>query len=104
VKVKMSIFALILIAVLICLPKHSQALNSPYLDWIGYPGEHPWQDQEPPPVDDIMTSAISSEIVIIAIPTKMIMIRPSLIKSKLEKSGQALKKIEFGRPTKKGND
>jgi hypothetical protein len=104
VKVKMSIFALILIAVLICMPKHGQALNSPYLDGIGYPGEHPWQDQEPPPSDGIVTSAINSGIVIIVIPTKMIMIRPLLIKSKLEKSNQTLKKMEFGRPTQKGND
>jgi hypothetical protein len=104
-KVKVGILALILIGMGVCLPHHTIAVDSPdYFNLLGYPGEHPWQDLEPPPDDEIMTSGISSGIIIIALRPPMIMIKAPLIKSKTETTGQAPKKIEFGSPTKKGND
>lgn len=104
-KLKVSLLGLILIVILFCMAKQSLAVaRPPYFDGLGYPGEHPWQDVESPIVEAALTSRISSGIVIAVGPTKMIMIRASLIKSNSETTRQAPKKIELGYPTRKGND
>ena len=97
---------LILMAILFCMAYHSQAcVGPPYsLDPLGYPSEHPWQDVKSPPTDSIVIQRISSVSVIVIGPAKMILIRSPQIKSKSEITGPAPKKIEFGHPSKKGND
>jgi hypothetical protein len=107
-KGKAIFLGLILIAILFCATHHSHArcVGPPYYysDPISYPSEHPWQDVESPPTDDIVTQQISSVSVIVIGPAKMILIRSSQIKPKSEITGPAPKMIEFGHPTKKGND
>lgn len=104
-KLKVILFGLILFAILFYMTNHSQAcVGPPYFGRDGYPSEHPWQDVESPPVDDIVTQEINAKSVIVIIPTKMILIRVSQIKSKSEMTGQTPKKIEFEYSTKKGND
>lgn len=102
-KIKVIISALILIAIVICLPNRNQAyVGPPYFDRLGHPDEHPWQDVQSPVDDDILPQQISSGSVIVIISTKMIVIRASQIKSKMIR--QAPKKIEIGNPTTEGND
>ncbi len=108
-KVKALIFTLMLIGIFICLPNQNQAyVGPPYYDPLEYPNEHPWQDLESPPSDDINHPEISSIVLIIGFPTKIIMIRTSQakseIKSDIEVSRQTPEGIEFGYPTTKGND
>jgi hypothetical protein len=107
-KVKAILFGLILIAILFCTTHHSLAkcVGPPYYisDPISYPSEHPWQDVKFPPTDDIVTQQINRVSVIVIGPAKIILIRSSQIKSKSEIIEPAPKKIEFGHPTKKGND
>jgi len=100
-KVKAVLFGLILVALLFCTTKHNQACVGPpynYPDPISYPSEHPWQDVQSPPTDDIVTQQISSVSVIVIGPAKMIRIRSSRIKSKSEITEPAPKKIESGHP------
>lgn len=106
-KGKVVLLGLVLIAILFCGINHSRALVRPpnyYSEPISCPSEHPWQDVNSPPTDDIVIPQLSSVSVIVIGPTKMILIRSSQIKSKSEITGPAPKKIEFGHPIKKGND
>lgn len=103
-KAKMIIFALILSVVFVYLPNLSQAYVGPPYYPFGYPSEHPWQDQESPPGEDVNVTDTNFRIVIIGVPTKIIMIRGVQIKSDIEMNRQAPKKIEFGSPDKRGND
>jgi len=105
-KVKAVLFGLILMAILFCTTNHSRAYVAPNysLDPLGYPSEHPWQDVESPPTDDIVTQQISCVSVMVIGPAKMILIRSSQIKSMSESTGPAPKKIEFGHRTGKGNE
>jgi hypothetical protein len=102
-KVKVVIFALVLIAIVICLPNRNQAyVGPPYFDRLGHPDEHPWQDVQSPVDDDIVPQQISSGSVIVVISTKIIVIRASQIKSEMIR--QTPKKIEIGNPSTEGND
>ena len=65
-RVKFVISALILLAIVVCLPDESEAyVGPPYFGPDGYPGEHPWQDSESPPDDDKDGLDVTPRIVII---------------------------------------
>jgi hypothetical protein len=67
-RVKFVISALILLAVVVCLPRENQAyVGPPYFDPDGYAGEHPWQhDGSPGPGDSLnhLTARIKAHIVV----------------------------------------
>lgn len=101
-KVKVVIFALVLIAIVICLPNRNQAyVGPPYFDRLGYPDEHPWQESDSPPIDaDIITPAISSAIWVIGPPTKIIIIRVPQVKPEVRRPNKAASRIDLGCSTK----
>ena len=104
-QVKFVISALILLAVVVCLPGESDAyVGPPYADGLGTAGEHPWQDSESPPDGDKDGLEVTPRIVIIGGLAKAIVIRTSWIRWTVEVTRQAPEKIGSRRPTKKGND
>ena len=101
-KVKVIIFALVLIAIVICLPNHNQAyVGPPYFDRLTHPDEHPWQESDSPPIDDdIITPENSFVIWIIGPPTKIIIIRVSQVKPEVRRPNKAASRIDRGCSTK----
>ena len=101
-KIKVGIFALILIAIVICLPNRNQAyVGPPYCDRFNRLDEHPWQESDSPPIDDdIITPEKSSVIWIIGPPTKIIIIRVSQVKPEVRRPNKAASRIDRGCSTK----
>ena len=99
-KVKVILSGLILIAFLFCLINHSQAAMDPW--WQNrYPGEHPWQESDSPPIDDhIIAPETSSAIWIIGVPTKIIIIKVAQVKSEVKKLNKAASRIDLECSTK----
>jgi len=102
-KIRVILTSLILLGFLFCLINHGQARMDPWWE-DRYPGEHPWQDLECPAIDDTISLEMSSGIVIVVTPTKLLVIRAYQIKSGFETTRQAPKKMQFRYPAKKGND
>ena len=67
-RVKFVISALILLAIVVCLPGENQAyVGPPYFDPDGYAGEHPWQHADSPDPGDTLnqpTARIKAHIVV----------------------------------------
>ena len=101
-KVKVVIFALVLIAIVICLPNRNQAyMGPPYFDRFNRVDEHPWQESDSPPMDyDIITPEISSAIWIFGPPPKMIIIRVTQVKPEVRRPNKAASRIDRGCSTK----
>ena len=75
-RVKVVIFALVLIGIFVYLPNQNQAyLGPPYCDRFGYPSEHPWQHDGSPRIQDSLDPVLSRVVVLfVGLPTKAILL------------------------------
>jgi hypothetical protein len=104
-RVKFVISAVILLAIVVCLPDGSQAyVGPPYFGPNQSMGEHPWQDSQSPPEDDNNTPEISSRITIVFGPARAIILRVPWTKSRVEMARQAPGEFGIRHGTKTGND
>ncbi len=64
-RVKFAISALILLAIVACLPDNGQAyIGPPYLDPEGYPSEHPWQHEDSPGPGDSLNYPTARVVIV----------------------------------------
>ncbi len=94
-RVKLILSGLIVTAFLFCLISYSQAAVDPW--WQNrYPGEHPWQESDSPPMDGETTISGSSSVIwIIDVPTRIIMIRVSEVKPEVTRPTKSVSRIDL---------
>ena len=93
-QVKFVISALILLAVVVCLPDESEAyVGPPYADGLGTAGEHPWQHEDSPGPGDSLDYR-TARIVVFPIGTRAQVIQLILDGSCFKRSGDSAHGLE----------